>query len=479
MAGTGLRASLRSRLAAIAIGVCVVLTGTSVLLVLATSSTTERVAANATALHWTNAAIGTASVARAANAQAVFFAVDRAAGFASPAALEKAVREAEASLNSFASVSEAVTALDGGSELAEDMDRFAQAGFEVLDFVRAGDAEAALSENATTFEERFRGLESSLSDRTDAIRTAIADSEGAAGRIASITQVLVTLLIPLAAFSFYRFMIRRQVAERRIEFEARLEAERELSRSKDEFIAGLSHEFRTPLTAIFGFSELLIEQGIVDPEMSIELISLINSESAELSRMVEDLLMAARLEAGELTIEQMSVQVVEEVESVLAPIRRAGSRVEVDLAPGAVYVDALRFRQILRNLVSNAVKHGGDTIGVFGRTAGARYLVSVIDDGPGVPDTIIDRLFERFVHDGRRALLTGSVGLGLNIARSLADAMGGDLAYERMGATTVFTLAIPLSPARPPFRANSRRTSSMLQPSRSIMYSTEKTSSSP
>jgi signal transduction histidine kinase len=438
---------MRSRLAAIAIGVCVVLTGTSVLLVLATSSTTERVAANATALHWTNAAIGTASIARAANAQAVFFAVDRAAGFASPIALDKAVQEAEASLSSFESVSEAVTALNAGSELHTEMDGFVQAGLEVLDLVRVGDAEAALSANSTTFEERFRGLESSLSDRTVAIRGEIANSEGAAGRIASITQVFITLLIPLAAFAFYRFMIRRQVAERRIEFEARLEAERELSRSKDEFIAGLSHEFRTPLTAIFGFSELLIEQGIVDPEMSIELISLINSESAELSRMVEDLLMAARLEAGQLTIEQLDVQVVDEVEAVLAPVRRAGSRIEVELTPGLVQVDALRFRQILRNLVSNAVKHGGDTIGILGRIADGQYLVSVIDDGPGVPDTIIDRLFERFVHDGRRALLTGSVGLGLNIARSLADAMGGDLAYDRIGATTVFTLAVPLAPA--------------------------------
>jgi two-component system OmpR family sensor kinase len=239
-------------------------------------------------------------------------------------------------------------------------------------------------------------------------------------------------------------MIRRQVAERRIEFEARLEAERELSRAKDEFIAGLSHEFRTPLTSIFGFSELLIDQGLVDPDMSIELIRLINSESAELSRMVEDLLMAARLEAGQVTIQQVDVEVVAEIESVLAPVIRAGSPMQVELEPTSVSVDALRFRQILRNLVSNAVKHGGDSIGLLGRVEGDRYLVSIIDDGAGVPDTIIDRLFERFVHDGRQALLAGSVGLGLNIARSLAEAMDGELTYQRIGATTVFTLAVPL-----------------------------------
>ncbi len=444
MGPSRLRASLRGRLVAIAIGVCVVLTGTSLLLVLATSSTTERVAANARALHWTNAAIGTASVARVANAQAVFFAVDRAAGFASEEALNKAVEEAGASLDSFVSVGEALSAESGDDEIESEMDRFAQAGYAVLELVKASDAEAALAENSSTFEERFQTLERSLASRTVSIRTAIEESEGSAGRVAGITQVFITLLIPLVAFSFYRFMIRRQVTARRIEFEARLEAERELSRAKDEFIAGLSHEFRTPLTSIFGFSELLIDQGLVDPEMSIELIRLINSESAELSRMVEDLLMAARLEADQLTIQQMDVSVAEEIESVLAPVIRAGSPMQVELEPTSVHVDALRFRQILRNLVSNAVKHGGGDIGLLGRVEGDRYLLSVIDDGDGVPDTILDRLFERFVHDGRQALLVGSVGLGLNIARSLAEAMDGELTYRRMGATTVFTLAVPL-----------------------------------
>jgi signal transduction histidine kinase len=461
MARNGLRSTLRSRLSAVAIGVCVVLTGTSVLLVLATSSTTERVAANATALHWTNGAAGTASIVRAANAQAVFFAVDHAAGFASAQALQRAVQEAETALQSFEAVSTQLAALDGGSELKTEMDRFAAAGLGVLDLARAGDAEAALVQNSTTFEERFRSLDSSLSERTGAIRTAIANSEGTAGRIASITQVFITLLIPLAAFTFYRFLIRRQVAERRIEFEARLEAERELSRSKDEFIAGLSHEFRTPLTAIFGFSELLIEQGIVDPEMSIELIGLINSESAELSRMVEDLLMAARLEAGELTIEHMDVQIADEVEAVLAPVRRAGSPVEAHLDPGLVRVDALRFRQILRNLVSNAVKHGGPSVGVFGGIAAGRYHISVVDNGAGVPSSIVERLFERFVHDGREALLTGSVGLGLNIARSLADAMDGHLKYERLDDLTVFTLSVPLGSDAEPVR---QRSTSQLVP---------------
>ena len=447
MAKTLGRESMSRRLTALAIGACVVLTCASLLLMLATSSTTERVAANARSLHWTNSAIGTASIVRAANAQMVFFAVDRAAGFASEASLTKAVEEAESALEAFDAVSASFVSIEEDLALGAQMADFSGVGSDVVDLVEAGDAEAALALNASTFESSFQTVDSNLTVRSKAIRTAIESSEGQAGRIASATQIIITLLIPLAVFTFYRFMIRRQVAERRIEFEARLEAEREVSRAKDEFIAGLSHEFRTPLTAIFGFSELLIEQGIVDPVMSIELIGLINSESAELSRMVEDLLMAARIEAGELTIELVDVSVEDEIETVVAPVCRAGSPIGVQLAPCSVRVDALRFRQILRNLVSNAVKHGGPSIGVFGRVVGDEYHVGVVDDGRGVPSAIEERLFERFVHDGREALLAGSVGLGLNIARSLAEALGGSLTYERRENVTMFTLAVPLSPA--------------------------------
>ena len=421
------------------------LTVASVLLVLATSSTTERVAANARHLHWTNSALGSASIARAANAQAVFFAVDRAAGFASQAALDDAVGEAESALDNVEAARDTRSVAERIRRVDEALDSFLLSGRRVLSLVERGDAEAALEANGGAFEASYREVESELREQIDAIRDDIASSEGSAGRIAGITQVFVTILIPLAAFTLYRYFVRRQLQERRIEFEAKLEAERELSRSKDEFIAGLSHEFRTPLTAIFGFSELLIEQGFVDPDMSFELIGLINTESAELSRMVEDLLMAARLEAGELTIERSSVEVADEIAAVVAPFERGGWSVEMQAAPGKAWVDALRLRQVLRNLVSNAVKHGGPNIGMFGRTTTGSYLVSVVDDGAGVSPEIADRLFDRFVHDGRGALLAGSVGLGLNIARSLSEAMGGSLVYERVGSSTVFTVSLPLA----------------------------------
>jgi signal transduction histidine kinase len=433
----------RRRIQAVAIGAGIVVITVSVLLVMATSGTTERVAGNARQLHITNAALGSVSVARVANAQAVFFAVDRAAGFASQDALDRAMLEADLALEDVSEVAVALRSIELNNA-GDVLDGFISAGKRVLEYVQMGDAEAALATNADGLEPAYRQVEIELTGEIERIQAAIERSEGSAGRITSITQVVVTLLIPLAAFVLYRYLIRRQLAERRIEFQAKLEAERELSRSKDEFIAGLSHEFRTPLTAIFGFSEMLIEQGIVDPEMSIELIGLINSESAELSRMVEDLLMAARLEAGEVTIEQVDLDIVGEVESVLAPFVRTGWSFLTDVESVGVRGDALRIRQVLRNLVSNAVKHGGENIGVCGRATPDGYRLAVIDDGGGVSPEIAERLFQRFVHDGRGALLTGSVGLGLNIARSLAEAMDGGLAYERIGESTVFTLSLPV-----------------------------------
>jgi signal transduction histidine kinase len=161
--------------------------------------------------------------------------------------------------------------------------------------------------------------------------------------------------------------------------------------------------------------------------------------------MVEDLLTAARLEAEALTISPTKVDPEGIVESVIGPWRRSGHDIVVDLAPATVVADPLRLRQILRNLISNAVKHGGEHVAVVGLHTSGGYAWSVIDDGPGVPEEIAGRLFERYIHDGRRALLAGSVGLGLNIARSLAEAMDGSLEYFRHDGTTWFTLVSPLA----------------------------------
>lgn len=159
--------------------------------------------------------------------------------------------------------------------------------------------------------------------------------------------------------------------------------------------------------------------------------------------MVEDLLTAARLEAGALSFEPQDVDLAEEVRTAVAPYLRTGAAITTLCPHLMVRADPLRLRQVIRNLVSNAVKHGGPTVWVEAQRRQDQVVVRVVDDGEGVSPEVEGRLFERFVHDGRRALLAGSVGLGLAVARELVESMGGRLTYTREGGRTVFACHLP------------------------------------
>lgn len=434
----------RTRSFAVAMAALTVALAVSLAMLFVSSEATGRVADNAAHLHWTNSMVGSVGLARAANAQAVFFAVDEAIGVATEEATRAAVIEAEETLEPVRANLQVPTldqALD--TTVGEATASFVEAADRVLLLIASDDVVAAAEANKNEVEIAFVSLEQTLLRRQAFVEAQIADTETLAGRLSTATRFLVTLLIPMSALFLYRRIVKRQVREAGLVMEAKLKAEQELNRAKDEFIAGLSHEFRTPLTSIFGFSEVLIDSGLIDPDASMELISLINAESAELSRMVEDLLTAARLEAGALSISLHEVDPRETVESVLGPWKRAGRRFLVRIDDGGMMADPLRIRQVLRNLVSNAAKHGGTKMAVVGRSTLTGYELSVVDDGPGVSEEIEARLFERYIHDGSRALLAGSVGLGLNIARSLAEAMGGSLTYARRGDKTWFTVTVP------------------------------------
>jgi signal transduction histidine kinase len=244
-------------------------------------------------------------------------------------------------------------------------------------------------------------------------------------------------------------LLRRRVRKREQLMQARLETEQALGRAKDEFIAGLSHELRTPLTTIVGFSELLVANNNLDEEAK-EQLGIIHSSSSDLARMVGDLLVAARLEAGALSVRPEVVDLAEEVSASITSSMLAGEDLKVEVPPISVYADPLHLRQIIRNLVSNALRHGGDRILITATRKAGSVALLVADDGAGVPPELEPRLFRRFLHEGREALLAGSVGLGLAISHELAQRMNGALLYRRTGKWTSFTLEIP---AEPPAKA--------------------------
>lgn len=436
------------RLMTITAGAASVVVVVSLALIFTSSTTTERVAVNARDLHWTNAVLGSAALLRAANSQAVFFAVDESVGVASPASLDRALQEdmnAAAALQALAKDPERPADTMGGP-IGKGLDGLLAAAAKVEALIANDDVDAALDANRTDLESRYQTLAGDLGDYQQVVEDRIGQSQSSAGRMSTVIQFLVTLLIPMVVLLVYRWVVRRQLREQRIKMDERLRAEQRLGQAKDEFIAGLSHEFRTPLTSIYGFSELLLESELVDPSSSRELVGLINSESSELSRMVDDLLVAARLEAEALTFRPRAIDVASETSTVLAPWIRNGHHIEAEICQTRVWADPLRFRQVLRNLISNALKHGGSHVGVWGRVQRQDFVCSVVDDGPGIPDPIAGRIFDRFVHDGRHALLAGSVGLGLNIARSLVLEMGGELVYERVNSKTWFTFRLPIGP---------------------------------
>lgn len=266
-----------------------------------------------------------------------------------------------------------------------------------------------------------------------------------AGTLSRMASWAVALLVPALALLVYRAVARRR--QRQTELEAELRRERDLVRAKDDLITSLSHELRTPLTSIFGFAVLLddamVDPGSVDVDMVREVVSMVVSEASELTRLTEDLLAAAGLDRGELAyvIEPFSVE--GEIYSAVEVYLRRGMEIRVECDPAMLSVDALRFRHVIRNLVSNAEKHGAGPFRILGGMHDGSYRLEVCDRGLGVPAELQDHMFRRFVHDGEQPVLTGSVGLGLYVARRLAEGMGGSLEYSRAGDETVFAVSLP------------------------------------
>jgi PAS domain S-box-containing protein len=230
--------------------------------------------------------------------------------------------------------------------------------------------------------------------------------------------------------------------ERQREAEAQL---RELLRSKDDFIATIAHELRTPLAGVVGFAQVLRDEAeALDPESRAEMIRVVADQGMDLTNIVDDLLVAAKSDAGTLEVARVGVDLRAQAAQVLeAWGAEVGQRVAFTGESAATTGDPARVRQVLRNLVSNALKYGGTNVTVRVGYESDVAFVRVEDDGEGVEPEERETIFEpyRRAHDAPG--LTASMGLGLAISRQLARLMGGDLTYTRESSLTVFTLSMP------------------------------------
>ncbi len=224
-------------------------------------------------------------------------------------------------------------------------------------------------------------------------------------------------------------------------------------RSKDQFVATIAHELRTPLTAVVGLSEeLRSSYQMFGQDEIAEFINMIADQGHEVAAIVEDLLVAARADIGKVSVISQDVDLQRSVEGVLAEtnhLRTATtSSISVVGEAGVAVADPQRVRQILRNLVTNAFRYGGDQVSIELVRHGLWIKVVVADNGSGVPVADEESIFEPFRRAHNAPGMPGSVGLGLSVARKLAEMMDGTLMYRRVGSRTEFELALPAAPGQ-------------------------------
>ena len=219
----------------------------------------------------------------------------------------------------------------------------------------------------------------------------------------------------------------------------------EAVRSKDLFLASVSHELRAPITSVLGTSEILRDETLdLSDEERSALLDMVVSEGTDLVNIVSDLLAAAKADSGTLIVSRVSVSLRAQAAQVLEGIHQnSGAKIEISGEPVQGIGDPGRVRQIVRNLVTNAQRYGGGTIRVELSRGNDRAILRVCDNGTGVPEEERERIFEPYASAHGAAAHTGSIGLGLTISRELAQLMGGDLTYRYHSGESIFELTLP------------------------------------
>jgi signal transduction histidine kinase len=229
---------------------------------------------------------------------------------------------------------------------------------------------------------------------------------------------------------------------------------RELDKMKDQFVSTVTHELRTPLTSMIGYLEILAgsEVGELTIDEQQHFLEIVARNCHRLTRLVDDILAAARIDSGRFSLDRTSVDLAhlasERVESIRASAeqKQVELRLTIDPALPPLYADPMRLGQLLDNLVSNAVKFtpARGMVGVTLATRGDTVHIEVVDTGVGIPEDEVDKLFDRFFRASTAANVQGT-GLGLAIAKTIVEAHGGVLSVEsEVGVGTTFAVDLPV-----------------------------------
>ncbi len=227
---------------------------------------------------------------------------------------------------------------------------------------------------------------------------------------------------------------------------------RRADRVRRDFVANVSHELRTPLTTIRGYVEALGEEPVEAAERE-RFIAVITRQTTRMERLVKDLLRLASLDAREEPIENEPCSLEDLLQTVvrdLSPaIEQKQQTVTVDVSPevATVVTDVAKLQDALRNIVENASSYSpaGSHIDLSATLDGGRVVIRIEDEGPGIPEADLERIFERFYRvDKARSRESGGTGLGLSIVKHLVQRLGGEVrAANRPGGGAIFTVKLP------------------------------------
>ncbi|NND01968.1 MAG: HAMP domain-containing histidine kinase [Acidimicrobiia bacterium] len=214
--------------------------------------------------------------------------------------------------------------------------------------------------------------------------------------------------------------------------------------SKDQLVAAVSHELRTPMTSVVGLARELDERFDDFSEAEVrEFLGLIVHESTDVANILEDLLVAARADVGNLALSVVAVDIYAEIASAVNTTSSAQVKRHSPSEKLLVAADPMRVRQILRNLIVNATRYGGPAVRVTVGSDDDLVAITVCDDGQPIPQDEREKIFLPYQGVRGSTYVPGSVGLGLTVSRQLARLMGGDLSYDYRDAESRFTLVIP------------------------------------
>jgi signal transduction histidine kinase len=230
--------------------------------------------------------------------------------------------------------------------------------------------------------------------------------------------------------------------------------ERELDEMKSQLLSTVSHELRTPLASIKGFATTLLREDVAwDEDTRREFLSIIDRESDRLAELISNLLDMSRVEAGTLRVEpeetDLGLLITETADEFQRMTRRHHIQTRLPRQGRLVLADPRRARQVLRNLVENAVKYSpnGGQITITAQQLDTHMQTSVADEGIGIEPAQLSRIFDRFYQvDSASTRKVGGSGLGLSICKAIIEAHGGQIwAESEPGVGSMFTFTVPLA----------------------------------